>query len=333
MANARGIDGIFSIIKGTTWGTAGTVNAALKGVRPLSWDVDEGVEPLPDDSYNGSPSQRMSVMTASHKPSGSFEIDCKYAGLDIPFGIFYGTSAISGANPYLHTYTLKSDMTGIFASLAWYDGVATYTVSSAKFDELTLSASAGQCVKAKFHWVGHKYTRALGNNLGSVTEPSTIDRVQYNAATSTYSVAADGGSLAAWSPGVANWTVTQKRDYTEVFTGLAAPFRDEFIAGRFTVTGSLQQMPKTAITYQDYVTSGAAYKLKFGHVLSASTKEMNLWLPHARFIKTNDAITTTGGIPLPLDFRCDLATTAQSGYPSTQAGMTFYNDNSADPLA
>ena len=31
MANARGIDALFSIVKGATWGTAPTMNAALAG--------------------------------------------------------------------------------------------------------------------------------------------------------------------------------------------------------------------------------------------------------------------------------------------------------------
>ena len=333
MAIARGTLAVFSVIKGTTWGTAGTVDAASKGIRVTSWSVDEGVEPLLDNSYNASPGMRQSTLVSLIKPSGTFEFDLKYEGCDIIQALFFGTAGVpTGVGPYLHTWTVKSDMTGVFASMAWYDELSTYTVTSAKFTGISYSSTAGGAVKCKVSWKGHKYTRAAANNLSNLTEPTNIDRVQMIASVATYSIAAQGASLGAFAPGLADWSVDITRDYNDWVTSTLAPYPDEFVSDRLNVKGKITIAPKSAVTYPNLVATATAYKLKFAHILTSVTKEWHLWIPHVQFVKADDSVTP-GGIPMPLEFRGDLATSSQSGYPATLVGVTAYNSRSTDALA
>lgn len=337
MATSRGVAAIFALTKGTTWGTAATFNAGNKGFRPLSFSCDPGAGQLRDESYNASPGRRQSELVETISPSGSYSIDLKYEGLMQHLAIFFGTAGIpTGSNPYLHTLKVKSDMTGIFGTLAWHDGAVAHVVDSMKYKSIKLSTTAGGALVGEFAWEGRKLTRtteASSVQFGSVTEPANIDRVQTKTSVFTASTAAQGGALAAFSPGLASWETTLTREWSENRTGSNAPYRDEPDAGRLDVEGKFTQQPKQAATYPNLLESPAAQKLKFAYALTAVTKEFNLWLPHARFTGADDGITNVAGMPLAIDFVCDLATTSQSGYPDTLAALTIYNADSADPLA
>ena len=333
MAVGSGIEGLFGIKKASTWGTSVAVGASNCGFRPIvgSWMWDETPEPLPDMSFNADAHRRARTFTGRYDVAGKFAVEAKYDGLDTLIALMLGTAGVpsGGGAPYTHTIYRKNDMTGIFFSLGWYDGIKTHEIDSAKFDEMKISGTAGRVLRYDFSWFGRLRSEntATNANLSSLTENSTIAEVQWLNSTITYQIAAFASSLAAFTP--LDWEVTFKAPYNK-----DAARTSEYILephrGDVDVTGAFG-IPYEATTLISAAKSGAQYKGKLVHTVGSL--QHNIWLPSITFEKADMPMQDKSSMTKRLTFRAEKAASTPSTFSQAVPYVELLNNNSANPLA
>ena len=339
MARGKGVDIVMGIKKATTWGTSVVVGAANLGFRAKSWTYDENIGPGQDDSFNADAFRRESVTIRERRTvSGTFTVDAKYQGLTKLVALFFGTAGVPTltAGYYVHTILVKDDLDGIFFSLAWFDSVKTIEIDSAKFKSMKISIKAGMVVEMEFAWEGRRlqYDTATNANLTSLTEPSTITRVQSTAAIGTYKIAVQAGSLTAQAINSAEVTFTRGIDNGDLdFTSTDAPDRSEMVAGRMDCTGTMT-IPYASSTLAAAAQSGALYKFQLDHVLTSGQTEFGIWLPSVQIAKATMAPGSSyGAIPQVIDFIANKASSTPSEFTQAVPYFRNVNSDSADPLA
>jgi hypothetical protein len=341
MAVGKGVDVLTGIRKATTWGTSVAVEGTGFGFRATEFSWDETMEQLPDESYNADALNRHTTNVGRYSIGGSFTINVKYEGFDTLFALFLGTAGVpTGSNPYVHTWIPKNDMSGLFATLCWYDGIKTHEVDSVKITGLKFSATAGRRVQCVVTWIGRRRQEDTGTNpsLGpasttTLTEDTTIDYVQMLSSIVTYQSIAHNGTLAAIE--LSKWEIDWQRMYDNGddrgWTSTGAPYIREPMAGAFTCKGSIT-FPYEAVLYLNLPVSGTLYELKLTHQLSASAI-MVLLLPSLNYEKATLPLADKAGMALTMNFRGDRAVTAPTGFAQVVPYMSVTNTNSADALA
>jgi hypothetical protein len=336
MPVGKGVNLLVGVAKAATWGTSVAVGAS-KGFRVLSFTWEDVVVALRDESYNADASRRQSALVSRRRINFTFRVDLKYEGLDTLLALFFGTAGVpSGVGPYTHRFYRKNDMTGLFFTLAWYDGVVTHEVDSAKFTGLTLEGTAGGVVTAEFRGMGRRRQENTANNpsgLAALTEPTNIDRVQFLQSIVSYQTAAQNGTLVDLE--LSRWTVAMEREYEDddrAYTSLHAPFMREPMGGRFDLTGEVQ-VPYEATARMADVLAGTTRELKFAHVLDAN-RHADVWIPSVTWEGFTANPSDYRGIPHVVRYRGgDKAVTTPTGFQQPVPYIELVNSNAADPLA
>lgn len=321
-----------------TWGTPETINTTGKAFRALNMSWEDVYEELPDESFNQDALRKETQLVGRHRVSGSFTVEMKYEGLEGILAAFMGTAgtpATHNVSYYKHTIYRKNDMTSVGATLGWDDGIKTHTVDSVKITGITLNGVMGQVLTADVTWMGRHRTEAGTGGLSSATEPTNIDRVLLTSSVVDYQIDTQGGgSLADFE--LNTWNVAMSRAYDDddrAFSTTDAPHRRETMAGRFDCTGSFL-VPYEATTYlTTAIAAGTTYGFKLRNVNTADVKEWGLWLPSLTFTTGVANPSDYGGIPLNLNFRCDLADATPTGFTQAAPYFEIINSASADPLA
>lgn len=318
MAYGKGVDALFGMIKGTTWGTSVAVGAASMGFRAKSWEYDEQIEPLQDKGYNASALWRQTTNVGNYTVSGSFTVDLKYEGFQLPQAAFFGTAGVpTGSNPYVHTWSVKNDMSGVFVCLAWYDGIKTHEIDSAKITGISYKIKPGMPVEMTVKWRGRRRQENTGTNanLNSLTEISTIDRVQSLASLLTFQTITQNGTLAAFEVSEASFDFERKyEDGARCVTSTSAPYIREPAAGDFDTKVSVS-IPHEATTYMLGALAGTTYEIKCLHTLSASAAH-GIFLPSVTWEKASVSMADKAGMVQKLDGRSDKAVTAPTDFNS-----------------
>jgi len=338
MAIGTGTALVCAVKKASTWGTSVAVGAS-NGFRPTSWSVDESIEPIMDASFNADAVPREAGgQIGLFRVGGTFGLDVKYDGLDLIFALFMGTAgAPTGANPYTHTWYRKNDMTGLFATLVWYDGIKTHEIDSVKFTKLAFKGQMGKRLTCEVSWIGRRRQEntATNANVSSVTENSTINYTLISNSTLSYQLAANADALA--NVELNEWDVTFEREYEDdgrAFSSSSAPYRREPTAGEFKCSGSIT-IPHEATTYMTTALhAGSFYKLKLNHTLASPAHEFGLWVPMLKFTKADFNPSDRASIPQKLTFEGAMkGASTPSGFAQAVPYIRAINAASGDALA
>jgi hypothetical protein len=156
-----------AISKGTTWGTATSVNKANAAVEYLSENFGFGIPEFIDDasvdlSWAGPP------IYGNVNVSGSFRSYLRYTTQEFVLAQPLGSSVSSAlAAGFRHKYTYTSNLTGVFATLAIDKGFSIHEYNSIKFSGYTITMQAGRPTEIE--------ARALGsNNAVPATKNTTL---------------------------------------------------------------------------------------------------------------------------------------------------------------
>lgn len=336
MAWGRGIDVVVSVVKAATWGTAAAVNAANLGIRVLNYTWADGLEDIPDKSFNADAVDKYSDQVGRRHGVIQLTFDLKTEGLDIPLAGFFGTAGVpvTVTAHYKHTWYRNNAMAGIFDSVGIDDGVNTHTFDSVKWTTLTISSSAGRRVVGVLNGIFRERTEGATNGLGSVTERTNVFHVQWVNGTKSHQIAAAASSLANIDLSTFNVVFNQEYPIDDL------SYTDEFIrepanAG-FSCTGTVT-LPHEVNTYLTTGKfAGTEYKLKLAHDMDSTAAQhmFDVYLPGLKFIDPSVANPSgKGGMPQNLSFYCTKPASTPSGFDQAVPYLLVHNGNSADARA
>jgi hypothetical protein len=331
MPTLRGVDLIVGLAKATTWGTPVAVGAN-KGFRPITFSWEDEVGPLSDASFNADRVYRQRTNVGRIGIKGSFELEVKYEGLSLLWALLTGTAGVpTGANPYTHRWFRKIDMTGLFGTLCWQYGGVVHEADSVKLLSATLTAKAGEKLRAKVDWRGRKRSEnsATNPNLSSLTEPSTIGYVHWVNSVIDFQVATQGGTLTTLE--MNSWDLTWNNNYEDGDIIYTSEYMREPSAGEAMVTGTLTT-PAAGSTYLAAALAGTMYEAKLRFNAGAST-QWGPWLPSMKLTKVTQALPGRATVPETWAFECHKALSAPSGFAQAVPYIEVVNTESADPLA
>lgn len=179
---ARGKDAIVALAKGTTWGTAVSVNASNAGL--LCTDINAFIEipdPLPDESAGYTYLEYVDAGNRKVEPVLSgwlrwanehWKLLCQLIGDD----------AVTGAGPYVHTMDVQAEQQ-LFSTLCYYDGVTVREIPSFMPNRFTLSGEGGQMWRFEMGGIGNRclLSGQTNSSLGSVTYRTKEKRIPFGA--------------------------------------------------------------------------------------------------------------------------------------------------------
>lgn len=144
---ATGLDVKIGHAKGSVWNTAVAVNAANRGLLTTDFTAPSGSGPLIyDNSLSGSGFQANAIRGLV-KPNFPLNGNLRYTGLEhmiaMAMGATGGAPVQQGATTaYLHTFTLGTNLDGLFDTIAADKVVSIWELPSAKYTGFTLTLTA-----------------------------------------------------------------------------------------------------------------------------------------------------------------------------------------------
>lgn len=295
MARAQGVDAVFGVKAGATWGTWNTtVDEAGRAFRAKTWTFTPEVETLDDTGYNAEAFMDQSVSRGNKSATLTFDLDMKYEGsIKTLLALAMGT----GGSPTLQTTGYKSiiirkkNMIGVFASFAFDDGDVVYKIDSAKCTSFKLTGAAGKILNLSMTWLCRDYTTAATGSLSSLTERAARRYIEMDDDITTYTIGTQGGALAAFE--LLDWELDYARAYKLEYSSSTAPAMREPEAGRSTATLRVNR-PADAMTYLTALAAGTIYEISLDHVLTTNEFEFTVQMPSAQVIACSRPMVPEG---------------------------------------
>lgn len=174
MGETKGFKGKAAIVKGVTWGTP-VLASTLHQIETTEDGMGADVELIEDDGLSGSVMQRAGDKGNELYP-GSINAKAKYDSLDLLWALAFGTAGVpvqEGTEiAYKHTFRVKDDLAGLFATHVVDYQTEVHEYPSFKVDGFKLECSQSQKA-AKVTFPG--FADALNRNTGTGTnKTSTI---------------------------------------------------------------------------------------------------------------------------------------------------------------
>lgn len=181
MARGKGHEAIVAFKGGgSTWGTA-VECGALSGFYAETFDIDGGIEPIPDMSITGGFAQKIGTPGA-HRAAVNFSGNLSYQGhervIQNFFGGVSGTPATVDTSAYKHIAKLAS-RESIFGTFC-YEGVKDTKIveaPSVQFSKLNLSGKARDVFKISMEGMGD--VAVLDSSVNTTTTIDTVTVANY----------------------------------------------------------------------------------------------------------------------------------------------------------
>jgi len=334
MAVARGVDHRAAIAKGTTWGTL-AADPTTDSFRPLKGStVKKSVELIRSDELNDSAGRGASA-AGNSIVEGGWSRHLHYQGDELLQALALGTTAVAQVGVtayYAHTYTVKSSLQGLFASLFEDRETSTWEVDSAKVNGFTLSGSTGGRVEVDYPMIGADLDTAGNIAFGSCTQDANGVNNHVLSSHLAWKVNDNSGGAVTSETAVAvsDFSIDFKNNLAPVrstSTTILEPVRDGF----FEASGSI-----TIPTYENNtrladVLDKSLQKMAFTFTSGSYSYIVNI--PAFRWTGDLPDVSGPGRVPLVLSWEAETATANPTGMSSTLPYVVITSQVAADPLA
>lgn len=345
MANSKGHIIKAGVKKGSTWGTAVAL-AAANGLYLTSLRAGVAVPRIDDLSVAGS-AQPRGADISSHAALPTIAGPARYEGKWLMLlAMAFGTAgAPTGANPYVHSFTPKNDLTGIFATLGADLQVGSNVVwefPSCAVDAFTIKSQAGSGEGARaeisFELIADRLQRGSGVNgatqIALLTYPTAGHLLHHNL-TIRMNTNAGAGLGAGDVLKVKSFELTfrnnLKRDL--FYSGsqyIDQPDRDGFLE----VTGSLLLDKYSADSPGVTEFLDGTYMKMDAEWTTGASAIFHLDLPRVQIVGADRDFSGAGLISAPIPFKAFLASSAPTGMAVTDLiKATITNTSATDYLA
>lgn len=355
MARSKGFQGIVGRKKATTWGTA-VVPAAGDGLEVLSIVPSGGTAAIEDNQITGRVTQR-EASPGLRNLTAIYRSGLRYEGNGRDIALLMGTAGVPATvdtSGRKHTFKIKDDIDGIFATLA-YESIKDTKVeelTSMKYNSLKLTGKAGERIELEVSGIVRDWTDTSASNtttsIDSVTLPSVREFALFHQAVLLMN-AQSGGSLSGTDAVyISGFEINIERNLEARFSTGGGDKCDEPIPNGFAkVSGSLE-FP----ALQDGTGGNAAFlaeqmaltrkkatlTITSPNLCGASTEYFNhkLWLPNLQFGEAKVGIPGPGGPTWSIPFVAWHVTAVPTGFTAGYLdALTWDNSNTdtADALA
>jgi len=345
MSNGRSV--VCALDKGTTWGTAVSVNGSNKGIL-LTDSSGFHVAPEQLQDLSAGFAQLEYIDNGSLVVAPSLNMALRFEGqLMMLLAMVMGQDSISGAGPeYTHAMTLQN-LSSVFGTLCLYDGVTVREIPSFKPTGFTIRGSAGGYMELEVNGIGDNvlYTGQTNTTLSSVTYKTNTLRIPFGIGQIMMN-AESSGALSYSIDGVCptSWEFSIQRQMEQDFTacgntiGANASKTSEPVDGGHIETMLSLEFPEyTADDGFDDVVAGTTQKCQIillGELISSAEYRVDIKLPSLKPVDAVADISGPGRIGNTLTFQALKAQSAPTGMTGiTEPKLTITNTDSAGYLA
>ena len=355
MAIGKGFATIAAFKKATTWGTPVACGAG-DGVEFRTEGLKPDAKFIPDESITGRASQLFGDK-GNEFHSGDVEMDVRYEGLDVLFGMALGTagapSQVGVDNAYKHVWKIADDKQGLFGTLVFNKQVATWEYTTAKVGGFKMSIKNGERLKCSFPLIpqGLNINTSTGTNnsttISNITMPSNRDFALFSQMAVRIN-AHDGAALASTD-------LVYPSDF-EVELDNSFPTDDVTTRFGYLIDEPIQDgwsMVKGKIGFSKYMNGGLGSNNAFladmltkarkkmtviftGPAIGATNFKLSMYFPDLQFESGEANVGGPARIPLTLNFEAHRRTAVPTGFPTgyTEAvTLEVINQRSTDALA
>ena len=357
MSTGKGFKGVAGLAKAGTWGTPVAVGAGEQ-IPFNSESLTPDVQFIPDEQISGT-ALTFFGDKGNEFHSGDVMLDFDW-GLDqliVALALATGTAGaptqLGGEAAYQHDLLLNDDLEGLFATLVFDKNTGkVWEYTTAKVGGFTIAQQNNQRAKVTLPFIPHalNLNDASGTNntstIGNLTLPSVSSFARF-AQMKVYANAQGGGAL-----GASDLIYTSEMEFTwdnnfptdDVTTQYGdkvdEPVRDgdPVIGGslRFSKANNNNGGNQTLFENMLDKTRMKALIEWTGPLVTASYNyTLSIYLPDIQFASGDQNIGGKERIPLNLEFVCNKATAAPTGFPSgvTHPALVIVNGLGTDPLA